>query len=312
MRAIRARAALLVAVAVGSWVAGPSALLAVSPSPEASFDVERPGRPEIQAWLDAPLPDEPQPGDDLTLGVMLWDSAESAIPTLGNTLFMRAIPTDGAAEPTETTAISDWRGHFRGTVRVPPGGLAGVELGLPGTICENDACRPDDWIFGIAGAGPPPEAPITLLAEARIEADDTGLVAGQRLPVGVTLVPNAAWAELPLPGAVVVRAREARGPNVAVATLPLANAGGLAYDGSITIPRGGELVLEAATDEDGGDATRFGTSMVRVVVAGAPADDPPTSASSDDAMPFGLVLLLAAVALVGAGVVVAGFRGSAS
>jgi hypothetical protein len=151
-----------------------------------------------------------------------------------------------------------------------------------------------------------------MLAEARIEADDTGLVAGQRLPVGVTLVPNAGWTELPLPGSVVVRAREPRGQNVAVARLPLASVGGLGYEGSITIPRGGELVLEAATDEEGGDATRFGTSMVRVVVAGAPAEDPPASTASADGMPFGLVLLLAVVALVGAGVVVAGFRSSAS
>ena len=185
-----------------------------------------------------------------------------------------------------------------------------LELGVTGTVCENDACRPDDWVFDIAGVGPPPDAPISLLAEARILLPDAP-TAGTPTEVTVILTPHADWEALPAPDSIVVRAREPRGPTMATATLPPVDADGLTYSGAITIPRTGELVLEAATDEDGGDATRFGTSMIRVDVGesagGAAAGDPP-GATQEEGMPVALVVLMALVAIIGAGVVLAGFR----
>jgi hypothetical protein len=302
----------LVAIVVAA--ASPATLSAASPSPSAAPSAapsEPPlERPPIEVWLDRPLPPDPSPGTALDVGATLWDALGHEIPRMGATIFLRAVPP-GGAEPTQAVAISDWRGHYRGTVQVPDGGLDHVELGVTGTICENDVCRPDDWVFDLAGTGPPPEASITTLAEARIDLGDATPRAGRPAEVTVVVEPIADWESLKLPAGIVVRAREARGPNLATATLPLVDPAAGRYEGSITIPTAGDLVLEAATDEDGGDATRFGTSMVRVAVqpGGDGAAEPPApGAAADEGLPTIVVLLLAAVAVVGAGVILAGFR----
>src|SRR5262245_31735114 len=253
----------LLLTAVPAGVAGGSP----SPSPAASAEgSERPPeRPPIQVWLDRELPGATHAGSTIEVGATVWDTLGNEIPRMGATIFLRAVPP-GGGQPTQAVAISDWHGHFRGSVEVPAGGLDRVELGVTGTICENDVCRPDDWIFPVAGIGPPPDAPGTSLAEARIALGGGGLRAGEPSDLSVAVHPNTLWASWPQPAQVVVRAREARGPNMATATLPLVDAAAGTYEGSITIPDAGEFVLEAATDEDGGDATRFGTSMTRITV----------------------------------------------
>ena len=307
---------LALALALGaSLAAEPRDLDAASPSPTILPDEERPPeRPLIQVWLDAPLPTEAAPGDEVTIGATLWDPLGTAVSDMGATVFIRALPADGAGEPIRATAISDWPGHYRGTVVVPASGLGGVELGTSGTMCENDVCRRDDWVFEIAGDGPPPDAPITSLAAARIGIDPNELVAGRPTDLDVQVTPNAEWLSLSLPDLLVVRAREPRGPNLAAASLRLADERGMTYAGSITIPRSGDLVLEAATDEDGGDATRFGTSMTPVTVGEATDGDAavapaPIREAGDEGLPPLLFVLLGVVAVVGAGVILAGFRG---
>lgn len=290
--------------------ATPGAAVAASPSPSE----QPPERPPIEVWLDRELPASPEPGSTLDVGVTVWDTLGNEIPRMGATIFLRAVPT-GGGKPTQAVAISDWRGHYRGSVEVPPAGLDRVELGVSGTICENDVCRPDDWVFPIAGNGPPP-APVTSLAEARIGLADGGFRVAEPVDLSVVVEPNTDWASWPQPAQVVVRAREARGPNVATATLPLVDAAAGTYAGPITIPRAGEFVLEAATDVDGGDATRFGTSMTPVTVeAGAAAPDGDGSAGSpapgepsDEGVPLFVVVLLAVAAVLGVGVIAAGFR----
>ena len=299
-------------------VALPGAVAAASPSasPDASVapSGEPPQRPPIQVWLDRELPGAPAPGSTLDVGATLWDTLGREIPRMGATIFLRAVPPGGGT-PDQVVAISDWRGHYRGSVEVPAAGLDHVELGVTGTICENDVCQPDDWIFPIAGIGPPP-APVTSIAEARIVPGDGGLRAGAPSDLRVTVQPNADWASWPEPAQIVVRAREARGPNVATATLQLVDAAAGSYEGSITIPRAGNFVLEAALDVDGGDATRFATSMTPVTVeSGAAAPDdgvsagsPAPGASSDDDVPLFVVVLLGVAAVLGVGVMAAGFR----
>ena len=320
--------ALLIWVGIALAGALPATLSAASPTP-ASSDAPSPApsesppgegppeRPSIQVWLDRPLPTDAQPGSKIDVGATLWDTA-GAIAAMGATMVLRALPADRAGEPSTAVAVSDWRGHYRGTVEVPASGLGGVEVGVTGTICENDVCRPDDWVFDMGGVGPPPEAPITALAEARIDVGDATLTAGRPTDIGVVLEPNADWdpAQFPLPGEIVVRAREARGPNVASSSLSLADAAARIYAGTLTIPEAGDLVLEAATDEDGGDATRFGTSMVRVPVdpgsgAGGDGTDPTNGqwgASGDEGLPTIVIVVMAIVAIAGVGVMLAGFR----
>jgi hypothetical protein len=327
MRTRRAAAvAILIVAAAGSSALVPATLIAASPSPapaasaspsaSASIapDEERPPeRPQIEAWLDRPLPTDPT--GDLAVGVTLWDAA-GGIPTLGATIFVQAVPPAGGGDSIRATAIRDWRGHYRGTVGVPATGLDHLDVGVEGTICENDICRPDDLLFEISGVGPPPLAPLTDLAEARIEVGDAVLTAGRPAGVDIVVEPNADWESLPLPPEIVVRARQARGPNLATASLPLVDAAGGLYSGSITIPEAGDLVLEAALDKDGGDATRFGTSMTRVPVqpasdgggAGDPGSPTEPGGTSDEGLPTIVIVLLAVVAIAGAGVMLLGFR----
>jgi hypothetical protein len=320
-------AAMLVLSAATLSAVGPAALMAASPSaapaasasPSASASIapdeeQPPERPQIQAWLDRPLP--PDPTGDLDVGVTLWDSA-GGIPVMGATVFIQAVPPPGGGDAIRATAIRDWRGHYRGKLGAPAGGLDHLEVGVSGTICENDVCRPDDWLFEVAGVGPPPLALFTDLAGARIDVGTAGLTAGQASDVEVVLQPNADWESLRLPPQVVVRAHEARGPNLATASLPLVDSAGRVYAGQITIPEAGDLVLEAALDEDGGDRTRFGTSMTRVTVApasgggaAAPGSGSPVdpATSDDEGLPAFVVVLLAVAAIAGAGVILAGFR----
>jgi hypothetical protein len=308
-------AILLGVFAVLGLAAGePARLSAASPSPSAPPS-ERPNPesfPEMQVWLDAPLPDAVQPGDQLEVGATVWDATARQIANVGGTIFLRALPADETREPATATAVRDWPGHYRGTVVVPPSGLGRIELGVTGTMCVNDVCSPFDRAFEIAGDGPPPDAPITSLAAARIDVDPAGLTADDMTEISVILTPNAAWPSLPALDELVLRAREPRGPNVAVAPLSLVDRDGLVYAGTMTIPESGGLVLEVATDEDGGDATRFGTSMVAVEVAAAldgGGDVPGTAGDSEnEGLSPILIALLAVAAVVGAGVILAGFR----
>ena len=316
MRTRGRRAAAVLLLLAAAWsAAGPTALVAASPSPEPSaapsIGEQPPDRPVIQAWLDAPAPTEAAPGDEVTIGATLWDAAAGAVIDMGATIFLRAVSADPAVEPIEATAIKDWPGHYRGTVTVPPGGLGVVQFGTAGTLCENDVCRRDDWVFELAGDGPPPDAPITSLAEARIDVDPDAPTAGQPADLGVVLTANADWPSIRLPNVLVVRAREPRGPNVATASLRLADRSSMAYAGSITIPQAGDLILEAAIDDEGGDATRFGTSMTPVTVDEAAGGQPapgPAGQAEDEGLPPVVLVLLALVAIVGVGVVLAGFR----
>ena len=213
----------LAGMALAPW---PMVAAAASPGPSSRVSAEpsgQPERPPIEVWLDRDPAAAPAPGSMLEVGATLWDTLGNEIPRMGATLFLRAVPPGGGT-PTQAVAISDWRGHYRGRVAVPEGGLARVELGVTGTVCENDVCRQDDWVFPVGGIGPPPDAPVTSLAEARIDPGGLTLTAGEPAQVRVVVEPSTEWASFERPAQVVVRAREPRGPNLATATLPLVDA----------------------------------------------------------------------------------------
>jgi hypothetical protein len=317
MRTRRAGAAVWLALLLSTGPVGVAIAASPSPSPGVSAEPsgQPPERPPFEVWLDGELPAAPQPGSTLDVGATVWDRLGNEIPRMGRTIFLRAVPP-GGGKPVEAVAISDWPGHFRGSVEVPAGGLDRVELGVTGTICENEVCRPDDWVFPIAGAGPPPGASLTRIAGARFVLGGDSLRAGEPADVSVVVEPRADWASWPQPAQVVVRAREPRGPNVATATLPVVDAAAGSYAGRITVPRAGDFVLEAATDEDGGDATRFGTSMTPVTAVagggvqegGGGSEEAPPATADDEGLPPILIALLIGAAVLGAGVILAGFR----
>ena len=282
-----------------------------APSPSPSPSEEVPGEPTIEAWLDRPLPVNVAPGSAFDVGAMLWSGGSEATRFVGTAIFVRAHPATGDAEPTTGNARQDWRGHYVGRVKVPEGGLGLVEFGITGTMCENDVCGPRDFIFPIAGTGPPPDAPMTSLAAAEIALPSEALVAGQPIHATVRLRLNTSWesSTVPLLTALALRAREPRGPTVATVMLRLTDASSRTFGGALSIPDPGDYVLEAAMDADGGDATRFGTSMTPIHVeprtAGSAA---PASLGGDDALPTWLVIAMVAIVVIGGGFLIAGFR----
>jgi hypothetical protein len=185
----------LVLLVVLVSTARPAPLAAASPSASASAPASEgpPERPPFEAWLDRPVPPDAAAGDTLDVGVTIWDALGREIPRLGATIFVQAVPPAGGGDPVRVVAIRDWPGHFRAQVDVPAGGLDRLETGIPGTVCENDVCRPDDWLIPVAGTGPPPDAPITTIAEARIDTGGTALAANRPADVSVAVRPRADW-----------------------------------------------------------------------------------------------------------------------
>ena len=285
--------------------------VAAAPSPSPSPSEEVPGEPRIEVWLDRPLPVNVAPGSAIDVGAMLWSGGSEATRFVGTSIFVRAHPATGDAEPTTGNARRDWLGHYIGRVEVPEGGLGVVEFGVTGTMCENDVCGPRDFIFPIAGTGPPPDAPMTSLAAAEIALPAEALVAGQPIHATVRLHLNTSWdpAFVPLLPALALRAREPRGPTVATVMLRLTDASSLTFGGALTIPDPGDYVLEAAMDADGGDATRFGTSMTPIhVEQRATGSASPVGLGGDDALPAWLVVAMVAIVVLGGGFLIAGFR----
>jgi len=282
-----------------------------APSPSPSPSEEVPGEPRIEAWLDRPLPVNVAPGSAIEVGAMLWSGGSEAARFVGTSIFVRAHPATGDAEPTTSNARQDWRGHYVGRVEVPEGGLGSVEFGVTGTLCENDVCGPRDFIFPIAGTGPPPDAPMTSLAAAEIALPADALVAGEPIHATVRLRLNASWepAFVPLLTTIALRAREPRGPTVATVMLRLTDASSRTFGGALSIPDSGDYVLEAAMDADGGDATRFGTSMTPIHVEPRAAGiASPAGLGDDDSLPTWLVVAMVAIAVIGGGFLIAGFR----
>lgn len=278
---------------------GASPAASQSPPPGATAEPSEPppeGPPSIEAWLDRPVPSDAAPGSTLDVGVVLWDPRAGSVESTGTVIFVRVHDAAGGAIPPDGAARQNWRGHYAGTIEVPARGLGLLQFGVRGTACDDSGCTPSDWIFPIAGAGSPPDAPVTSLATATIDPPAGPLVAGQPAKVTIRLHPNAGLdLELfAMPESLVVRAREPRGPNLATATLSRVEGTGAAdgaYAGSLTIPAAGDVVLEAATDADGGDATRFGTSLTRIIVA--PASSAPAAAAGGVPWPVAAALVVA-------------------
>jgi hypothetical protein len=275
-----------------------------SPSPAPAESGEPDGRPRLELWLDAELPETPTPGATLAIGSILWDADRAAIAPIGTTIFYRTHGAPGDP-PIETFARQDWPGHYLGTIEIPEAGLTGLEFGLSGTLCENDVCRRDDWLFPIGGIGPPPGAPVVAIAAATIDVLPEPIVADSPLALIIRVRPNEGIdpALFEMPASLVVRAREPRGPNVAVAEVALAGreSSGLregVFEGDMTIDEPGEFVLEVATDADGGDATRFGTSLMPIAVEAAATPTNPAATTGSGGLPIVVLLTAAGVAIL--------------
>jgi hypothetical protein len=231
--------------------------------------------PDVEVWLDRPLPTDARAGQSVAIGGMIWHPESGT--TVGRPSFVRVHPAAGAAQPVEVPTSEDWPGHFVALVVVPSGGIAEVEIGTAGSACVGSTCTRSDALYAIAGVGPPPGIDLTAIAEAEISLPGDLVVAGRPATVTVRIEPLGPWdpALLPLPDAVAIQVRRPREPVLVEAVAELADAGTRTYRAVVIVPDDGDVLVQAgvaAGDEDGTRAPELFAAIVRLTVA--PPDDP--------------------------------------
>jgi hypothetical protein len=105
----------------------------------------------VEARLVTPIPSEAAPGTRVTV-VWTLSSLDQGrrIPFGASAVFIRLFGPDGARTP-RAYGAEVRHGRFRASPRVPRGGVTRVVIGLMGTACDADGCRPSPAIFPIVG-----------------------------------------------------------------------------------------------------------------------------------------------------------------
>lgn len=294
-RAVGVAWALSASLALGIVPAG----LGASPTSGHSDEPEPPGPGglPLEAWLDRPLDLGAPPGSVVEVGAFVWD-ADAHAPAAGLSPLVRFQPLPG--EPSEETAArQDFPGHYRASLRLPGGSDPILEIGLAATVCVNDdPCVRTFSTLPIAGSGPPPAADLTSLATARFDSLPSDVRSGQSVEVRVQVAHRADWGNAgpAFPDALAVVVRHPREPVLASATIEAAAEPG-AYEGTVTIPEPGDIVLEVALDTDAQPVV-FAESGVRVQV-----DGPQLAVPEPGNEPLPLPLLVGAIVAGLAGLV---------
>ena len=159
-----------------------------------------------QVWLDTPLPADAAAGQVIEVGLTVWEPTQGILVPIDG-MYVRILPANGDAKPTEAAARSDWTGHLRAQATVPVGGAGAVAVGFHGEQCDaSNVCTPVDLPLRVMGTGPPPEAPRSLLVDAGVGWPSAGVVAGVPFDLEVHLEPRAAWdpAALHLPDRIII------------------------------------------------------------------------------------------------------------
>lgn len=275
--------ALLLAAGLATLIARGGSAASAAPS-DAPATSDPGGFGNIEIWLDQPIPAQVPAGETILVGLTLWDTNARELSTM-NGLYLRLHPATGKARPTEAETRSDWPGHILANVIVPKGGPGAVEAGISGRACTDDGtCRDVDFPFKIGGNGPPPDAPRSLLVEARFHAPSGPVIAGSPLDVIVDLQPRGPWdpRSLGLPDRLVVMARNGTGPDLASAEVRLGAGPGSPYRGRITIPEAGDVALLFAIPGQGTEDDVIQTATTRIKVVPA-TDSTPAAAVADPA-----------------------------
>ena len=273
--------ALLLAAGLAVAIAGRGS--AASAGPSATSDPG--GFGNIEAWLDAPFPTDLAAGATLPVGLTLWDTNSGELSTI-NGLYLRLHPATGKARPTESETRSDWPGHILANVIVPKGGPGEIEVGISGRSCTSDGtCQGVDFPFKVGGIGPPPDAPRSLLVDARLQPLVQPVIAGRPLEIVIDLAPRAAWdpGSIGLPDRLVVLARNGTGPDLASAEIHRGAGPVDVYRGQITVTDPGDVALMFALPggrNGADDVIESATTRVKIVPA---TDSAPAAAAADPA-----------------------------
>jgi hypothetical protein len=271
----RTRSTILPA-AILAWAIAGSAF-AASAAPSDAPDGG--GFSNIEVWLDQPIPADVPAGESILVGFTIWDNENAPLYPIEG-LYVRLHPATGKARPTAAETRSDWPGHILANVIVPKGGPGAMETGISGRACTTDGtCTDTDFPFTFGGVGPPPEAPHSILVEARLRPLVQPVIAGRPVEVAMSLVPRAAWdpATIGLPDRLIVFARNGTGPDLA-STEIRRDAGPVdLYRGRITIPDPGDVALMFAIPGSGPEDDVIKSATTRLKVVEADDSSPPAA-----------------------------------
>ena len=274
----RTRSTILPA-AILAWAIAGSAFAASAAPSEAP---DGGGFGNIEVWLDQPIPTDVSAGASILVGFTLWDNETAQLfPMEG--LYLRLHPATGKARPTAAETRSDWPGHILANVIVPKGGPGAIETGISGRACTTDGtCTDANFPFTLGGVGPPPEAPHSILIEARLRPLVQPVIAGRPVEVAMSLVPRAAWdpATIGLPDRLIVFARNGTGPDLASTEIRRGAGPVDLYRGQITIPDPGDVALMFAIPGNGAEDDVIQSATIRIKVV-EPVDSSPPAAVAD-------------------------------
>jgi hypothetical protein len=105
----------------------------------------------VVARVLTPIARDAEPGSRITVvWTLTFDEAGERRPFGGGWIYVRLYGPNGATSR-RAWATNPRPGRFRADVKVPRGGVRRVELGIMGTACDAEGCRPSPKTFPIVG-----------------------------------------------------------------------------------------------------------------------------------------------------------------
>jgi opacity protein-like surface antigen len=174
----------------------------------------------VEATLTAPLPLDAPPGEEITVAWTLAAEEDGKREPFGaEGIYVRLVSaTDGESTIGEATGSAD--GGYTAAVRVPEGGIGGVQIGLRGWASDATGTHPSDAFFPITNNPLPAvtdTTPAGATAEPASAAPTANAPAGDGGGSAVWIAGLALAHVLALAGAGVVVQRRRRGPRPASA-----------------------------------------------------------------------------------------------
>jgi hypothetical protein len=253
--------AILLVAACLALASAPALGASPSPGPLTTPRAHTPG----QAWLDGELPVGAPAGTHLSIGALLWSPDQAAVVTAITPRF-RLHPASGKAAATVANGVPDWPGHYVADVVVPPGGFGTLDIGIPGTFCDDhNVCVQQDFLFDVA-VGPPVDVKLPAITAASLQLSAPTVEARSSIGLEAQLNPNVQWPRpLQLPSRLVIQVRERQGPIVL--EVPAEHGG---FDGdyvaNIAIDKPGDYVIQLALTADATGPDLFPTALAAITV----------------------------------------------
>jgi hypothetical protein len=176
----------------------------------------------IEARLDQPIPLTGDPGTTVSVGFTIAAIGDDPGSWPGQPIVLKVHPVGG--DPIESVATDDGKGHYTATFLMPEHGVAAVEIGMRGEMCENGTCTRSDFLFQVAGpehgaifapaAVPPPANPGKVTPTAAPVAPATDPTTSTSTPSTPPVLPLLALGLLVVAGgaALVISSRRSARP----------------------------------------------------------------------------------------------------